>query len=202
MAIRTFEQPAPPATTQKRSSIGARRSPQAEAAILAAAEAVLSERGYAGFSIDEVARRACAGKPTIYRWWPTKALLLLAVYEAQKDRVVSPPDTGALKSDLIKFTRDVWRFWRGDAAGRAFRALIAEAQSSPVALEALRDGYMAERMKILRAIFDRAAQRGEIDAARAPILAELFAGFWWFRLLNDRIDDDAAIEAMAEALTH
>ena len=63
-----------------RRSIGARRNPESAEAILEAAEAVLLESGYAGFSIEAVARKARAGKPTIYRWWPSKAALLLDVY--------------------------------------------------------------------------------------------------------------------------
>ena len=75
-----------------RKSIGARRNPDSAEAILEAAEAVLIEAGYAGFSIEAVARRARAGKPTIYRWWPSKAALLLEVYQRQKR--VDIPDTG------------------------------------------------------------------------------------------------------------
>ena len=44
-----------------RKSIGARRNPDSCEAILEAAEAVLAEAGYAGFSIEAVARRARAG---------------------------------------------------------------------------------------------------------------------------------------------
>lgn len=58
----------------RRASIGARRNPASQAAILAAARAVLAE-GYApGLDRDAVSRRAGAGKPTIYRrWWKNKA---------------------------------------------------------------------------------------------------------------------------------
>ena len=49
----------------KRTSIGARRNPATEEAILQAAEAILQEGDLAGFSIEAVARRARAGKPTI-----------------------------------------------------------------------------------------------------------------------------------------
>src|SRR5690554_2407569 len=68
------------ASGKRRVSIGARRSPETETAILDAAEALLREGGLAGFSIEGVARRARAGKPTIYRWWPNKTRLLLDVY--------------------------------------------------------------------------------------------------------------------------
>ncbi len=68
-----------------RRSIGAQRNPDSERAILDAARDLLAEEGLAGFSIEAVARRARAGKPTIYRWWPDKTRLLLAVYAGLKD---------------------------------------------------------------------------------------------------------------------
>ena len=123
---------------KRRASIGARRSPETEAAVKAAARDLLAEKGYAGFSIEEVARRAGAGKPTIYRWWPNKAELFIAIYGVEKDAAIPLPDTGSLRGDLLRYTKDLWRFWREDAAGRVFRGLIAEAQSSETALAALR----------------------------------------------------------------
>lgn len=185
----------------RRASIGARRNPAAEAAILAAARDLLAERGYAGFSIDEVARRAGAGKPTIYRWWPTKADLLIDVYSAEKAAIIAAPETGALWSDILDYTRALWAFWRGTPSGRTFRALIAEAQAGEPALRALRDKFLPERLKDLRLMFERAAARGDIDAAAVDALVELYIGFNWVRLLTDRIaDDPPGIEAMARTL--
>ena len=90
-----------------RRSIGARRNPDSADAILKAAETVLVEAGYAGFSIEAVARRARAGKPTIYRWWPSKAALLLEGHQRQKR--VDVPDTGRLEDDLVGFLEEPLR---------------------------------------------------------------------------------------------
>ena len=110
-----------------RKSIGARRNPESAGAILDAAEAVLREAGYSGFSIEAVARRARAGKPTIYRWWPSKAALLIDVYQRQKR--VEVPDTGRLEEDLVGFLKNLFAHWRDTSSGNVFRSLIAEAQS-------------------------------------------------------------------------
>ncbi|MDJ1157146.1 TetR/AcrR family transcriptional regulator [Chelatococcus sp. SYSU_G07232] len=186
---------------RRRGSIGARRNPETEAAVLMAAQALLAEKGYAGFSIDEVARRAGAGKPTIYRWWPTKADLFVAVYEQDKAAFVADPHAGDLKSDLIAYTRALWTFWRDSPAGCTFRALVAEAQGSKAALAALRDKFLPERVRTLRNIFARAAVRGEIDAADVEALLELYVGFNWLRMLTDRIaDDKAAVDRMARLI--
>lgn len=191
-----------PRPVVRRASVGARRNPDSEAAVLAAARALLIERGYAGFSIDEVARRAGAGKPTIYRWWPTKADLFIAVYAEDKAASIAGADTGSLPGDLSAFTRALWTFWRDSPSGRAFRALVAEAQASEAALDALRNKFLPERLDHPRHIFARAAERGEIAAADVEMLLTLYVGFNWFQLLTGRIEevDTAAIEQMAGIL--
>jgi AcrR family transcriptional regulator len=195
---------AKPPTTKplaaRRASIGARRNPDTEAAVLAAARALLVERGYAGFSIDEVARRAGAGKPTIYRWWSTKADLFIAVYSAEKAAAVVAPDLGDLRSDLIRYTIDLWRFWRGNPAGSAFRGLVAEAQGGAAALDALRDKFLRERLEPARAIFLRAARRGEIAENEVEDRVALWVGFNWFQSLTEQIDDESVIARRIDLL--
>ena len=179
--------------TKRRASIGARRSPQTEAAVLAAARALLEEKGYAGFTIEEVARRAGAGKPTIYRWWPSKADLFIAVYAAEKEAAIAVPELGSLRGNLIRYTTDLWRFWRGNPAGSAFRGLVAEAQGSAAALEALRGKFLGERLAPARGLFVRAAERGEIAAAEIEDRIALWVGFNWYQLLTSQIDDESVI---------
>ena len=178
------------AAPERRASIGARRNPEAEAAILAAARALLADRGYSGFSIDEVARRAGAGKPTIYRWWPTKADLFVDVFAAEKAAAIVVPDTGDLVRDLVRYTTDLWRFWRTDPAGGALRGLIAEAQASEAALMTLRERFLPERTEPVRTILARAAARGDLPARDIEDRVELWVALNWFRLLTDRIDDN------------
>jgi AcrR family transcriptional regulator len=192
--------PLPPASGEpadahagRRASIGARRNPATETAILEAARALLAEKGYAGFSIDEVARRAGAGKPTIYRWWPSKADLFIAVYVADKAGAIALPDTAVFADDLVAYTADLWRFWRESASGAAFRALIAEAQASDPALAALREKFLPDRLVGLEDLFGRAAARGEIAADAVDDLLRLYIGFLWFQLLTARIGDDTAL---------
>lgn len=186
---------------RRRSSIGARPNPATEAAVLAAAHDLLAEKGYGGFSIDELARRAGAGKPTIYRWWPTKADLFMAVYEQDTAAQLSDPHRNNLRADLVSFTRDLWGLWRLTPSGRTYRALVAEAQTSEAALAALRDRFLPARANVLRNMFARAAMRGDVAAADIEALIELYMGFNWLRLLTGRIEDDGeGIEHMAQLI--
>src|ERR1700745_2158054 len=49
------------------------------AAIMDAAYTLLQEKSVRDLTIEEVAKRARVGKPTLYKWWPTKATLVLAM---------------------------------------------------------------------------------------------------------------------------
>jgi len=182
-------------TAPRRRSIGARRSPDTERAVLTAARQLLAERGYSGFSVDEVARRANAGKPTIYRWYPTKADLFIAIYAEEKTAAVPTPDTGSLSGDLLAYTQSLWRFWRAHPAGRTVCALIAEAQASEAALGALRGKFLPERTLPVRLLFERAAARGEIAREEIETRLQLWIGFNWFRLLTADIDAEEALPA-------
>ncbi len=181
-----------PRPAPRRASIGARRNPASQAAILAAARAVLAEGGYAGFSIDAVSRRAGAGKPTIYRWWKTRADLLMDVYAAEKAAALRVPVTDDLAHDLTIYTRRLWDFWGATPSGRTFRALIAEAQSNEEALETLRAKFLPERTEHLQALFAAAAERGEFAPAEVAMRLGLYIGFNWYYVLTDRLEEGRA----------
>lgn len=78
---------------------------------------VLSEMGYAGLRIDEVARRADVNKTTVYRRWPTKAELVADTIKGTLNKVVLT-DTGSLRRDLKEYLkllaqRSTNAQWRG-----------------------------------------------------------------------------------------
>jgi AcrR family transcriptional regulator len=171
-----------------RRSIGARRNPASQEAILDAAEAVLRECGIAGFSIEAVARRARAGKPTIYRWWPNRTALMLDVYTRFKN-ARSFPDTGSLRGDLVAFLdNQLLGFWKDSLCGTVYRAVIAEAQSDAGAAAALQT-YQADRKAKASVLVDRAKARGEVptDADTAMII-DLIVAYAWHKLLVGHVD--------------
>lgn len=178
---------------KKRTSIGSRRNPETEAAVLAAARDLVKEKGYAGFSVEEVARRAGAGKTTIYRWYPTKADLFIAIYTAERATFVPVPDTENLLEDLVQYTTSLWRFWASHPAGVALRGLIAEAQGTREALGALRDRFLPERTADVKRMLSAAAARGEFNAEEVDDKLSLWVGYSWFRLLIGELHKEDSI---------
>jgi AcrR family transcriptional regulator len=187
-------------TDEARRSIGAKRNPASEEAILEAAAAILAKAGPAGFSIEAVARRARAGKPTIYRWWPSRTALLLDVYQRQK-MDIGHDDTGTLEEDVFRFLKGLFAHWRDTAAGLVFRTVLAEAQTKAEAAEALA-AYAAGRRRQTGEIFARARSRGETRPDLDPeMAAEMLGGYAWSHLLTGRLDvDDATLREAARLL--
>ncbi|MDO1580582.1 TetR/AcrR family transcriptional regulator [Rhizobium oryzicola] len=173
--------------TSRRTSIGAQRNLQSRDAILDAATAIITEAGLAGFSIEAVARRARAGKPTIYRWWPSKGALLLAIYELQKPDL-RMPDTGKLEEDIFLFLKGLINHWRNSPAGAIYRSIVAEAQSNPDSALAI-GNYMTDRYEWIGAILKHHQQRGDLaDWIDTDIAGEQIASFAVARLIMDRLE--------------
>jgi AcrR family transcriptional regulator len=55
--------------------------------ILAAAVSLFASRGFAAVQMDDVARLAGMGKPTLYRYFPSKAELFLAAFDSLFDGI-------------------------------------------------------------------------------------------------------------------
>jgi AcrR family transcriptional regulator len=174
---------------ERRRSIGARRNPDTQEAILDAAEAIVEEEGIAGFSIEAVAKRARAGKPTIYKWWPGRTALLLEVYHRHKPANVHM-DTGSVEGDVVAFFTGVFAHWGNTGAGQVFRFIVAEAQRDEAAAASLR-AYALERRQQSGQIFERGVARGELAAdIDTGLAADMLAGFAWHRLLSGRLIAD------------
>lgn len=142
-----------------------------------------SPRGRGGLSFEAVARRAGAGKPTLYRRWPTRAALILAVHARQKPWLTDV-DTGSLEGDVDYLFEKLWRFWHETPGGNAVRCVIAEAQSNPAARPALED-YVGQIRGHLAPLLVRARRRGEVaDDVEDSVFEELVFGFNWVRLLT------------------
>src|SRR5918992_5737744 len=84
---------------------GRRRSERSHRAIVAATQELLVERGYPGVTIEGVAARAGVGKQTIYRWWPSRAALVLEAYLAGQDAVPPPAQGTSVREDVRELLR-------------------------------------------------------------------------------------------------
>ena len=112
---------------------------------------------------------AGVNKTTIYRRWPSRALLVTALVDRMRKPLrESPlPDTGQLERDLVEaFTR---RFAVGRRVeGRAWARLLDERHNPEV--EAIIGGVVDERRGEWRSMVTRAIDRGEVPPETDPQL--------------------------------
>jgi AcrR family transcriptional regulator len=177
---------------------GRPRDDGARSAILKAANAILEEKGIAGFSIEAVATRAGVGKTTIYRWWPSKGALAIAGFLAETGPKILYPDSGSAVADLTDQLKRVAAVY-GGAAGRVLAAIIAEGQRDPNTITAFIEGYAGPRRKeakmILQAGIDRGELRPDIDLEVA--LDALYGPIYYRMLVPIGPLDSAWVEALA-----
>lgn len=186
---------------RKRSSIGAVRSPASEAAILDAAARILRTEGFDGFTIESVAKQARASKPTIYKWWGTKARLIGEVYAKQVPVHHTPLDSGSVERDLEVHFERLWEVWSDPKWATASRRLLEEAQSGPDALEFYRDDYLKSRNQPLVEILSRGIARGELPASiDVDLVVEIVSSFNLFRLIMGQPVDSRTSRALVQLL--
>jgi AcrR family transcriptional regulator len=159
--------------------------------VLSAAWGLLHAGGYAALNMDDVAERAAVAKTTLYRRWPTKDHLAVAVV-AEMLEDVPIPDTGDLRRDLTEFAaalaaslnrvRMAGHYGGGASAGLAAE-LVAAAARHPDIGEAVRAGF-AQRHAVARARLQRACEReGLRPDLDHGVLIDQLAGPIYYRIL-------------------
>jgi AcrR family transcriptional regulator len=176
---------------------GRKRSEESRLAILAAALELLAEVGFAGLTIEGIAARSGAGKQTIYRWWPSKADVVLDALATQADLHIPIPDEGSYAADLRSFLWSSFRLGRDPRILAVLRALMAQAQIDPDFGERFRASFLQRRRDALAVIVERARARGDLPPVPSPdFVADIVFGVIWYRVLardeplDDRLPDE------------
>lgn len=170
------------ASTRRR---GRPRSESARRAVLRAAVQLLAARGYRALTMEGIAASAGVGKQTVYRWWPSKAAVVLTALAEHAEEDIPIPNTGDGRADLAQVLAATFAALRG-ADGPMLRVLMAEAQLDPAFAVAFRERLINRRRSALRALLARAQMCGELHPdADLDLLVDIAYGIMWYRLLLD-----------------
>lgn len=181
-----------------KTNIGRPRSEKSQEAILNAVDSLLAESGGAGLTIEAIAKRAKVGKPTLYRWWPTLADIVLEAGLRRADDSIPVPADDSLRDALGAFLRESMRAVDG-GGGVYLRYLMAQAQHDDAFRERFRENFVAKRRDVLCSILQRS---GSISAERdLNLLADMVFGAMWYRLLVGHAPMDMAFaDELAEVV--
>jgi AcrR family transcriptional regulator len=159
------------------------RSARIHAAVHQAVTDLVGERGYGNFTVGEVAARAGVADTSVYRRWGTLEALLTDVALTRLAAQSPMPDTGSLAGDLRAYAANVAREITGPDGLAVLRLVIALSDKGRHGLQA-RDDFLSERTRLVRAMLDRARERGEhppdaqgvVDHILAPMYIRVLFG--------------------------
>lgn len=162
----------------------ARRSEHSRQAILDAALGLSRERGYGRLTMEAIAERAGAGKQTIYRWWHSRAAVMLEALMQLAGPVIAFADTGDVAGDLEAQMSAVIGLMADPVIGPAYTGLIADSQHDPAMAAALYSRFIGPRIAAVAARLAAAQRHGQVAAGiDLEVAAELLYGPVYHRLL-------------------
>ncbi|BBJ39095.1 TetR/AcrR family transcriptional regulator [Streptomyces antimycoticus] len=152
----------------------------------AIAEAVLdelAEHGYGRLSMEAVAKRAGVGKSALYRRWPSRQRMVIAVVSELSVALAEEPDTGSLRGDVLAALHQVADWLTHPRFSRILPDLIAEAQRDEELFQALARCIGEPRRARAIGMLDRATERGELPQDLDRELAlDLLGGLVYWRV--------------------
>jgi len=165
---------------------GAVRSEDARTAILAAASELLAVQGYDHLTIEGIAARAKVGKPTIYRWWPSKSALIAECLldDALLPETITPRNTGDVLADVTEWFGKIVRFVDDGKSTALIRSILAAAiDNNDVAIQLAR--RLGATPESLEGRLDAAAADGELASdASVRHLSDALIGSIVLRLIS------------------
>ncbi len=174
---------------------GRRRSDRAHQAIITATRELLVERGYPDVTIEGIAARAGVGKQTIYRWWPSRAALVLEAYLSSADVVTPPSAARTVREDVRALLGWLIAVLREPTGGHVVAGLVADIQHDADLAEGFHRDVVPARREAMLAALERGRERGEIRAdADLELAVDALHGAVFYRLLlsGEALDDDFA----------
>ncbi|MBW4599888.1 MAG: TetR/AcrR family transcriptional regulator [Calothrix sp. FI2-JRJ7] len=173
---------------------GRPRSEQSKEAILNTTWKLLQAGTVKDLSIEAIAREAGVGKTTIYRWWSSKAAVIVDAFMAQVELDIPTTEVESAIVGLKEQITLLIKAFTGDN-GRIVAEIIAEGQASSEALKSFRDRFILPRREAAKVLIEKGIKLGEFDESLNPELAlDVLYGSLYYRLMVGHlpIDDDFA----------
>jgi TetR/AcrR family transcriptional repressor of mexJK operon len=160
------------------------RSARKHQAILDAATTVFLNKGYAGTSMDDIAKLAAVSKQTVYKHFADKEKLFAEIVLATTDRVDAmvdlvadiPADADALDENLTRLARRFLAALTQPQVIQLRRLIIANADAFPELGAAWYEQGFERVLATLAATFQRLTNQGLLKTDDPMLAAHHFAG--------------------------
>jgi len=153
--------------------------------IMDAVYALLQEKPVRDLTMESIAKQAKVGKPTLYKWWPTKATLVLAMLCERMAPKLEKPTALSAEESLRFRVRSLIDAFNGPF-GKIVAGLIAEGQSEPSVLKEFFDRWVSPRRNATIADLQRGKDAGELGSDTGPDLLNdaIFCAIYYRMLLR------------------
>jgi len=188
--------------------------------LLEAALRVMSKKGYSGSRTRDIAHEAGVSEATLFKHFPTKRHILIAIME--------PFLISAIKPIMMKSLEQVLAAHKGKPLGETLRAIaldrialvrartplittiFTEAVHQPEVLEIVRTRVVPIMTSVLGDIYDAALERGEIRGIDKRLFirgyVSLLAGYvilgWTFPEALGASDDASGVDGVIDLMLH
>ncbi len=178
---------------------GRRRSARSHEAVLSATMAVLDEVGYSALTMEAVATRAAVSRATIYRWWPSKASLVVEAL----DQVIPTPRpvlTGDTDTDVRTVVQASVDNYVRTPFGPNLAMIATDAADDPDATARL-GSLFGPRRAADASVLLAAAGRGDLPHdVDVHLLLDIVLGTLVFRALIGVPADDRVVDQLTNLI--
>lgn len=158
--------------------------------------------GVERFSVEALAERHRLDAAMVYRYWGDRRQLIVDAVLSDVEKISSGTDTGSLRGDLQALAHNVTNRINSEVGRTLLRALVMDRRGGHD--EATRSRFWRAHFTAVRAVVDRARERGELRegvntlAAVQIVLAPLNIR----ALFSDVPVDDDYCEAIVDMAWH
>lgn len=182
---------APAPYPARRRAPGRTRSDASRLAILNAALKLLETQTLQQITIESIAREAEVGKATIYRWWPSKASIVIEAF-VQNHIVHTQMHVGRTTRDVLCEHMHSLVEQYGGWPGKVVAQILAEGQSNPQVLREFRERFFYGRRSMVREVLEEGRRRGEVRTdIDTELMMDLLYASVYFRLMMQHLPLDA-----------
>ncbi|MFF2011811.1 TetR/AcrR family transcriptional regulator [Streptomyces sp. NPDC058195] len=182
------------------------RSERKHQAILDAATTVFLDKGYAGTSMDDIAKRAAVSKQTVYKHFADKERLFAEIVLATTHRVDAmvdlvadiPVEADALDENLTRLARQFLTALTQPQVIQLRRLIIANADTFPELGANWYEQGFERVLATLAATFRRLTEQGLLKADDPELAAHHFAGLLLWIPVNQAMFHGAARHSEAD----
>ncbi|QMU67424.1 TetR/AcrR family transcriptional regulator [Streptacidiphilus sp. P02-A3a] len=183
-------------------SRGRPRSERARAAVLDAAADLLVTGGIDAVTMEAIAARAQVSKATVYKWWPSRAHVMLESFFSRSTHTIVVDPERTLSEQLTAQLGVLARLFRETESGPLMADLVAAAQADPDIRAALEERWIRPRRQVVIRLLTAAVASGELDPATdiPAAVDQLFAPVYYRLLIGHEPLHDGLAATMVRQL--